>query len=150
MADEALRIASAAPVQPKPALDCFATTVHLPLESQLMKTILATSPLGFKTAPDGSVPAQVNVINVGTAQILTIPGEALPNIGFYLKRKMRGEQNLLFGLTNDALGYMLSKYDFNSFRRYEYISRTSLGENTAEVFVEQALKFLHTCRTPQK
>ena len=31
------------------------------------------------------------------AQILTIPGEALPNIGFYLKRKMRGKHHLLFG-----------------------------------------------------
>jgi hypothetical protein len=63
---------------------------------------------------------------------------------------MRGEQNLLFGLTNDALGYMLSKYDFNSFKRYEYVSRTSLGENTAEIFVEQALKFLYTCPAVSK
>jgi len=145
MADEALRIASAALVQPSPGLACFATTINLPLESPLLKNILATSPLGLKTAADGSIPAQVNVVNLGTAQILTIPGEALPNIGFYLKRKMRGEQNLLFGLTNDALGYMLSRYDFNSFKRYEYISHTSLGENTAEIFVEQALKFLYTC-----
>ncbi len=145
MADEALRIASAVPTQPNPGLACFATTVNLPVESPLMKKILAMSPLGFKTTPESSVPAQVNVINLGTAQILTIPGEALPNIGYYLKRKMRGEQNLLFGLTNDALGYMLSKYDFNSFRRYEYISRTSLGENTAEIYIDQALKFLYAC-----
>ena len=45
-----------------------------------------------------------NVVNLGDAQILTIPGEALPNIGFYLKRKMHGGQNLLFGFTNDAFG----------------------------------------------
>jgi hypothetical protein len=113
-----------------------------------MKTILASSPLGFKSTPDGCVPVQVNVINLGTAQILTIPGEALPNIGFYLKRKMRGKENLLFGLTNDALGYMLTKYDFDSFRRYGYISRTSLGENTAEIYIEQALKFLYSCPKP--
>jgi hypothetical protein len=62
---------------------------------------------------------------------------------------MRGRQNLLFGLTNDALGYMLSKYDYASFKRYEYISRTSLGENTAEIFAEQALKFVDGCPIPK-
>jgi hypothetical protein len=148
MADEALRIAAAVPVQRNPGLACFATNINLPIESPLMKTILAASPLGLKTTPDGAAPAQVNVVNLGTAQILTIPGEALPNVGFYLKRKMRGGQNLLFGLTNDALGYMLSKYDFDSFKRYEYITRTSLGENTAEIYVGQALKFLYACPAP--
>ena len=41
---------------------------------------------------------------------------------------MRGKHNLLFGLTNDAFGYILTKVDFNSFPRYDYVSRTSLGE----------------------
>jgi hypothetical protein len=148
MADEALRIVTPAPIQQDPNLACFATMVSFPVESPLMKAILKSSSLGFKTAPDGTVSAQVNVVNLGTAQILTIPGEALPNIGYYLKRKMRGRQNLLFGLTNDALGYMLTKYDFNSFKRYEYVSRTSLGENTAEIYIEQALKFLQKCPSP--
>jgi hypothetical protein len=76
----------------------------------------------------------VNVVSVGNAQILTIPGEALPNIGFYLKRKMYGQHNLLFGLTNDAFGYILTKEDFDSFKRYAYITRTSLGERTGEIF----------------
>ena len=48
----------------------------------------------------------------------------------------------LFGLTNDAFGYMLTKVDFNSFKRYEYVSRTSLGEMTAEIYMEQALKLV--------
>jgi hypothetical protein len=60
-----------------------------------------------------------DVLAIGRhAQILTIPGEAMPNIGFYLKRKMRGTHNLLFGLTNDAFGYILTKVDFQSFPRY--------------------------------
>ena len=85
----------------------------------------------------------VNGLNVASAQqvqVLTIPGEALPNIGFYLKRKMHGTQNLLFGLTNDAFGYILTKVDFHSFPRYDYISRTSLGELTGEILIDQALE----------
>ena len=85
---------------------------------------------------------QVNLVTLGNGQILTIPGEALPNIGFYLKRKMKSEHNLLFGLTNDAFGYILTKVDFNSFDRYSYISRTSLGEMTGEILIENALEMI--------
>ena len=88
------------------------------------------------------IKTMLNLVNVGTAQILTIPGEALPNIGYYLKRKMQTNQPFLFGLTNDAFGYILMKEDFNSFKRYEYISRTSLGEMTGDVYVEEALKLI--------
>ena len=55
---------------------------------------------------------------------------------------MRGKHNLLFGLTNDAFGYILTKEDYDSFKRYAYVTRTSLGERTAEILVEEALKFL--------
>ena len=58
---------------------------------------------------------------------------------------MHGEHNLLFGLTNDAFGYLLTRVDFNSFPRYDYISRTSLGENSGEIFIEQALKLVNQC-----
>ena len=47
----------------------------------------------------------------------------------------------LFGLTNDAFGYILTKVDFNSFKRYEYVSRTSLGEMTGEIYIEEVLRW---------
>jgi hypothetical protein len=84
----------------------------------------------------------LNLLNVGTAQILTIPGEALPNIGYYLKRNMHTDHPFLFGLTNDAFGYIITKEDYNSFKRYDYISRTSLGEMTGEIFVQEALQII--------
>jgi hypothetical protein len=104
--------------------------------------------LGFQLTDNGGVATRVNVVNVGNAQILTIPGEALPNIGYYLKRKMHGEHNLLFGLTNDAFGYILTKEDFNSFERYDYITRTCLGERTGEIFIEKSLAFVNACSRP--
>jgi hypothetical protein len=82
--------------------------------------------------------------------MLTIPGEALPNIGYYLKRNMHGEHNMLLGLANDAFGYILTKVDFNSFERYNYITRTSLGEMTGEIFMDEALKFVDACPRPEK
>jgi hypothetical protein len=97
----------------------------------------------------GCVSTRVNLVNLGDAQILTIPGEALPNVGYYLKRNMHGRHNLLFGLTNDAFGYMMTKVDWKSFERYEYISRTCLGEMTADVFIEEALKLVDSCPRPE-
>lgn len=142
MADEAQRIVKAAPVQNDPKLLCDARDVKFPVESPLMLAIISGSPLKYPINPDQSVTARLNLVSLGNAQILTIPGEALPNIGFYLKRKMRGEHNLLFGLTNDAFGYILTKVDFKSFPRYDYISRTSLGEMTGEILIENALQMI--------
>jgi len=148
LADEALRIIQDAPEQASPKLFCAARSVTFPVDSPRMIALLKASP-GSSAAADGKLTTQMNVVNLGDAQILTIPGEALPNIGYYLKRKMRGKHNLLFGLTNDAFGYMLTKEDYNSFKRYEYVSRTSLGERTGEILVNEGLKFVNECPQPE-
>ena len=148
LADEALRIVEKAPVQKNPKLFCAAKKISFPVESRMMQLIMKMSPLKYPTNENNQATTQINVVNVGNAQILTIPGEALPNIGYYLKRKMHGEHNLLFGLTNDGFGYILTKVDFNSFKRYEYVSRTSLGEMTGEILIEEGLKFVDACPRP--
>ena len=145
MADEALRIIEPAPVQENPELFCASKTVEFPIESEEMRWVFKHSPVLNKTVQNNDfskITTRLNLLNIGKAQILTIPGEALPNIGFYLKRNMKTSQPFLFGLTNDAFGYILVKEDFNSFERYNYISRTSLGEFTGDIFVEEALKMI--------
>ena len=150
LAEEALRIVASAPVQTNPKLHCAAKAVSLPVDSPLLRTILVASPLRYPTNDLNRVTTQINLVNIGNAQILSIPGEALPNIGYYLKRKMRGEHNLLFGLTNDAFGYILTKVDWGSFKRYDYISRTSLGEMTGEILIEEALRLVAENPAPEK
>jgi hypothetical protein len=150
LADEALRIVADAPVQDDPELYSAAKTVSIPIESEMMLAIVKNSPLGYPVSDANVADTQVNLVNLGNAQILTIPGEALPNIGYYLKRKMYGEHNFLFGLTNDAFGYILTPEDFNSFDRYEYVSRTSLGEMTGEIYINEALAFAEASPRPAK
>jgi hypothetical protein len=150
MATEALRIVKDAPEQKEPALFCTSTEVRFPVESDLMWAVIVGSPLKYPHNSDRSINARVNLVNLGNAQILTIPGEALPNIGFYLKRKMRAKNNLLFGLTNEAFGYILTKVDFHSFPRYEYVSRTSLGEMTGEILIEKALDLVNRSPAPDQ
>ena len=61
---------------------------------------------------------------------------------------MKTDLPFLFGLTNDAFGYILTEEDYNSFKRYDYISRTSLGEMTGEIFIEEALKLIEESPEP--
>jgi hypothetical protein len=148
MADEALRIIKDAKEQKDPTLFCDSISVRFPVTNQQMWRLVVDSPLKNAHNSDQSINARINLVNLGDAQILTIPGEALPNIGFYLKRKMNGRHHLLFGLTNDAFGYILTKVDFASFPRYEYVSRTSLGEMTGEILIEKALEFVNKSPKP--
>ncbi|MFT4567733.1 MAG: hypothetical protein ACI9FN_002700, partial [Saprospiraceae bacterium] len=148
LADEALRIIENAPIQKNPELYAKAKKVNFPVDSEMLRFVLENSPLSNDLNGDNTISTQLNLLNIGSAQILTIPGEALPNIGYYLKRNMNGQQNMLFGLTNDAFGYILTKEDFNSFKKYNYITRTSLGENTADILIKESLKLVNSSPTP--
>jgi hypothetical protein len=150
LADEALRIIDSAPVQEQPSLVIRSRTIQLPVDSPELRFVLENSPLRHGTDGAASVSTRLNLVNLGNAQILTIPGEALPNLGFYLKRKMHGEHNLLFGLTNDAFGYIMAKVDWRSFERYDYISRVCLGEMTGEIYLEEALSLVEDAPTPTR
>lgn len=142
LADEALRIVNEAEAQVDPQLACASKRLKFPVDSEIMRYILRNSPLKMQSSDGDFVETQLNFLRVGSAKVLTIPGEALPNIGYYLKRKMNTSHSFLFGLTNDAFGYMLTKVDFNSFKRYEYVSRTSLGEMTGEIYIDAAISFM--------
>jgi len=142
LASESLRIIDSAAWQKSPTLKNHFAEVSFPVESNELWQVVQLSPLKYPKGPGRTVSVRVNLVTLANAQILTIPGEALPNIGFYLKRKMGGEHNFLFGLTNDAFGYMLTKVDFNSFPAYKYISRVSLGEMTGEIYIQNALELV--------
>lgn len=153
LADEALRIVGEAVAEENPELASFSKTVEFPVDSEAMRFVLQNSPIIGKSAQNmdpSKVSTRINLLNIGKAQVLTIPGEALPNIGYYLKRKMNTDQPFLFGLTNDAFGYILTKEDFNSFERYNYVTRTSLGERTGEILVNESLKLIKESPAPVK
>jgi hypothetical protein len=143
LASESLRIIGPATWQPRPELAVRSARVRFRVESDDMWQVVTNSPLKYPhRASDRTVETQVNWVRLGNAEVLTIPGEALPNIGFFLKRKMKAEHKFLFGLTNDAFGYMLTQVDFDSFPAYRYISRVSLGEMTGEVYIRAALELM--------
>jgi len=148
MADETLRIAAEAPVQTSPAIYTAEVEVLIPCDNENFRYLIGGSPLGYELDEDFNAATLINLVNIGNAQIVTIPGEAMANIGYYLKRNMNGEHNLLFGLTQDAFGYIITKEDYDSFRRYEYITRTSMGEGTADIVMSTALSLVEDAPEP--
>lgn len=153
LADEALRIIEPVAAEQNPEIFCTSKIIRFPIDSEMMRYVFKHSPLAANSGKEldySSVTTRMNLLNIGKAQVLTIPGEALPNIGFYVKRKMKSAQPFLFGLTNDAFGYMLTKEDFGSFERYNYVSRTSLGEMTGCIYEEEAIKLVNESPVPTK
>jgi len=150
MASEALRLIGPAKPAKEPAVHVNAQSVRFPVQSPQLWAVVTQSPLKYRKNLDQSINATINLVNLGDTQIITAPGEALPNIGFYLKRKMRGKHNLVFGLTNEAFGYILTKVDYNSFPRYDYVSRVSLGEMTGEILIEKALEMSTKAPAPDQ
>ena len=150
LADEALRIIRDAPTQINPKIFCGWKDVSLPIESEMILSIINQSPVLSGIYNEKTVQTRINLINIGNAQILTIPGEAMPNIGYYLKRNMNGKHNFLFGLTNDAYGYILTKVDWNSFKIYNYVTQTGLGEKTGEIYIKEAIQLIKQSPAPLK
>ena len=152
LADEALRIIEPAQIQEDPGLYCTSKQIRFPVDSEAMRYVFQNSPVIIKYRTGNqdysTITTRLNLLNIGKAQVITIPGEALPNIGFYVKRKMKSDQPFLFGLTNDAFGYMLTKEDFGGFERYNYVSRTSLGEMTGNIYEEEAIKLINESPSP--
>lgn len=150
LADEALRIVEKAPVQAEPKLFCAAERLSFPVTSPLIMQLFGASGLDYASVSDGmNISTQMNLLNIGTAQLVNIPGEALPNIGYFLKRNMPTEHPFLLGLTNDAFGYILSRVDFSSFERYEYITETSLGEGTGPILMDAILGMVEKYPKPE-
>jgi hypothetical protein len=150
MASEAQRLLDGVAAQSNPQLYCSTRPVKFPVDSDIIWQVFLHSPLNYQgDRGDRTMTVPINLVNLGDSQIVTIPGEALPNIGFYLKRNMKGKHQLLFGLTNDAFGYILTKVDFNSFPRYDYVSRTSLGEMTGEILIENILEMVDQSPEPK-
>lgn len=146
LGNEAFRILESGKTVSNPRLSVKAQKLEFPVESPLMRFILEKSPMGYQVSGGNRVSTVQNLVEIGPARILTIPGEALPNIGLFLKRKMETAYPFLFGLTNDAFGYILTRVDYNSFERYNYITRTSLGEETGEILIRESLKLISSAK----
>ena len=82
---------------------------------------------------------EMAMITLGECQMVTIPGELLPEISFEIQEKMTGFPRILVGLANDEIGYIIPEYDF---RADAYEESMSQGAATAPIIRETAIRLL--------
>jgi len=124
LADKAMDALAKAP-DLDASFDLKRAVFEVPLENEGFKALIRAGILP-DIAKDGKVTTEVSHLAVGPAQFVTIPGEALPNIGFLLKRYMKGEPKFVLGLCGDELGYILSEEDYG-LKLYSYETSVSVG-----------------------
>lgn len=76
----------------------------------------------------GSHPTEVGRLDIGELQMLVVPGELLPDLAFRAAALMTGKHNMIIGLANDEIGYIVPEWDFHVGK---YEERTSLGPSAA-------------------
>ncbi len=81
------------------------------------------------------IETSIDFWQIGSAQFVTMPGEALPSVGFAVKDRMGGDPNFLFGLANDEVGYILSTTEAAD-PNYKYERSMSLGPVATEMFLD--------------
>ena len=72
----------------------------------------------------------MNLVWVGDAQFITVPGELLPDISLVILSQMRGRLRMIVGLANGEFGYLVPEFDF---REGGYEERTGPGKGAGAV-----------------
>jgi len=97
--------------------------VEYPVTAEAILKFLKKAP-GPVDLVKGRVRTEMNAVWIGDVQMITVPGELLPELGFEIMSKMTGKLRLVVGLANDEFGYLIPSYDF---RAGEYEERTGPG-----------------------
>lgn len=118
-------------------LDVEQSRVEIPVTNP--KMVLFEQSSGRVSSYRGRNVTEMVYVRLGSAQMISIPGELLPEVSFEILERMQGYPRLLIGLANDQLGYMIPPHDFRS---GEYEESMSLGPAAAPAIVRQAHRFL--------
>jgi len=94
---------------------------------------------GRGTSYRGRKVSEMFHIRVGTAEMVTVPGELLPEISFEILERMTGYPRMIVGLANDEIGYIIPAYDF---RAGAYEESMSVGPAAGLVILRQALRMV--------
>lgn len=129
-----------------PAIKLQTTVLEIPMENENFITGNQLGIFAEKHADASLVKTQISRLTLGPVEFCTIPGEALPAVGWQMQGMMKGKYNVVLGLTNDELGYILAEADFG-LPLYKYETSVSTGRKTAQLLAD-AYGVLVSSQTP--
>ncbi len=115
--------------------------IEVTLENPGFKALIEAGILPEDPFMGGRAQTEVNLIEIGDAQIVTFPGEVLPKLGLKMKNEMKAKYKFIFGLANDELGYILPEEDFDR-GLYEYEKSMSVGSKIGTITTETLLMLI--------
>ncbi|MCS6949766.1 MAG: neutral/alkaline non-lysosomal ceramidase N-terminal domain-containing protein [bacterium] len=108
----------------------------IPVDNEQFKQAARAGLFSEPVLQTNEVTTEVMHVTIGPAEMVTFPGEALPNLGFQVKRHMKGNPKLVVGVANDELGYLLSEADYG-LAIYRYETSMSVGEKAGRIVTDQ-------------
>lgn len=141
IAAKAIKAAQRAETQERVKIVLKRGQIEIPLENPNFMALIEAHILPKEMLTDGKVRTEVNLIEIGEAQIATFPGEAFPKLGLRIKEKMKAKYKFIFGLANDELGYILPEEDFER-ELYKYEKSMSAGSKSGTLTTAKLLELL--------
>ncbi len=135
-----------------PRVGVAAKTIYAPMAGLFKYAILLglVHPGVYWTEGGISSRSEVDVVRIGDLEIATVPGElypeiadggveALPGQDFNtppvevppLRKEMHGKVNMVFGLANDEIGYIVPKSQWDNEPPYVYNGKPQYGEENS-------------------
>ena len=109
---DALQEVEATPVD---RLECVSREFAVPMENPVFHAAMRGGLLPHLLTEEGMVVTQANLLKVGSAWLVSVPGELLPKLGLAIKADLRragARVAGVIGLANDELGYILPREDY--------------------------------------
>jgi hypothetical protein len=146
-AEVALKALSTAPTCSLTKLLVRRTSFDLPFENPLFQQAHKLGIIRPRSLQDGQMATECCYIDLGPAQILSIPGELLPQLGFVLQQAMPGPCRILAGIADDEIGYILPDEEYVAPADYrspgsQYEESMSLGPTTGSRVIAAALSLI--------
>lgn len=141
LADHARRILETAVSPERFDFQVEVRRLEVPLTNP--RFILFMKMSGRRSLVEGRVATEMACLRLGEADLVTVPGELLPEVGVEILERMDGYPRMVIGLTNDQLGYMIPASDFRS---GSYEESMSVGPAIAPLVKEQAHRLLEFLR----
>jgi hypothetical protein len=141
-AEAALAALAQAPLADISQLVVRRTVFDLPLANPIY-TIAQENGIIRRRDSSESVSTTCSYVDLGSAQLIGLPGELLPRLGFELKAALPGPGRVLIGLADDELGYILPDDEFVTPTDYlhpgtQYEESMSLGPQTGSLVLAAA------------
>lgn len=114
-----------------PRLATWHAPMYIPQENFLYDVARWTGIIDRDLFGDGYILTEVNLWQVGSLRIATVPGEITPDLGLRIKEAVGGATAMLVGLGNDEIGYLLPDLD-HALPIYSYERTLCVGAAAGE------------------